>query len=240
MQSLLIVAALGNFVITEWETAPAPTGGFVITEWAASVDIDRAANVLLSDSKPLATAEAAHTPLAEVNRVLDLLPRPEIGFVDLGCGYDARWCIAAAEKWGCRVTGVENDPARAAAARERVRNLGLDHLITIVEGDVGTAEIQGDVAVAYLYPELLARLKPRLEYFRAFASYMHEAPGLPMQRNGDSWLYRKPAAATPTVAYRQPQTNTRQAVWQGVRYSQPVCTSRGCQMCASIRNQLGL
>ena len=81
-----------------------------------------------------------------------------------------------AEKWGCRCVGIELNPQRATAARERVRNLGLAHLITITEGDAGTVPVSGDVAVVYLYPDVLARLKPRLEHFRAVASYLHQPP----------------------------------------------------------------
>ena len=71
-------------------------------------------------AKPSDLQSSAPTPMAEVARVIGLLPRPEIGFVDFGCG-DARWCIAAAERWGCRVTGIEFDPARAAAREEQSR-----------------------------------------------------------------------------------------------------------------------
>jgi hypothetical protein len=233
----IILTALA---LAQWDIAPevaawdvtADVAPVQVAAWSVAPEPAPTRPDVLLDTlpEPLATADAAHTPMSEVVRVLDLLPRPQVGFVDLGCGYDARWCIAAAEKWGCRVTGVEIDPQRAAAARERVRNLGLDHLITIVEGDVGTAEIQGDVAVAYLYPDLLERIKPRLEYFRAFASYLHEPPGLPVVKNGDSWVYTKPQQTA--VA------QSKAAVWQGRTYTRPVCTSAGCQMCASIRFQL--
>lgn len=210
---------------------------------------------LLIDSlpEPLATDEAAHTPMAEVVRVLNLLPRPQVGFVDFGCGYDARWCIAAAEKWGCKVTGIEIDPYRAAAARERVRNLGLSHLITIVEGDAGEVPVRADVGVAYLYPELLARLKPRLEALRAFASYLHQPAGMPVVKNGDSWVYARPPAlvrndrqaspvnlqAVHNEIYQQVQSSSRPlAEWGGQYYAGPVCSNPGCAMCNAIRGQI--
>ena len=67
----------------------------------------------------LATGEAAHTPMAEVVRVLGLLPKPEIAFVDFGCGFDARWCVAAAEKWAANVSALslipKGPPPRATA-----------------------------------------------------------------------------------------------------------------------------
>jgi len=169
-------------------------------------------------------AEAVPTPLAEVERVIGLLPKPDVGFVDYGCG-DARWCIAAAKRWNCKVTGIELDPDRAALARRRVVESGWDHLITIVEGDATTTDVKADVGVAYLYSDTLAKLKPRAEKLKAFASYRHEPPGLPVVRNGDSWIYTK-AAGRPF------------AIWNGQQYFGRVCSDPNCGMCNSIQAQL--
>lgn len=171
--------------------------------------------------------EAAPTPGQEVERVIGLLPQPQIGFVDYGCG-DARWCIAAVERWGCRATGVEIDPARAAMARERVQSLGLSHLITIIEGDATTTDVDADVGAVYLYAGVLEKLRPRLQKLRAFASYMHRPPGLSVTQNGKTWLYVR--------GEQQPQS----AIWQGQHYSQPICADPGCSMCNSIRQQLNI
>jgi hypothetical protein len=224
----------GGYPIFWWRFVGENDGHFSIG-WpglSAFSDIYKnSAGSIAQSSVPLATGEAAHTPMSEVVRVIGLLPKPEIAFVDFGCGYDARWCVAAAERWGCKCVGIEIDPQRASAARERVRNLGLDNLITILEGDAGTVPVSGDVAVAYLYPSVLARLKPRLESFKAFASYLHQPPGLNCTKNGDTWFYR-----------RQVQTAMAQqqgAVWQGMVYNQPVCNSPHCAMCNAIRRQLG-
>lgn len=175
--------------------------------------------------------EASPTPYSEVVRVLAILPKPAIGFVDYGCGADARWCIAAAERWGGRVTGVEIDPGRAALAKERVRLAGLSHLITIVEGDATTTDVQADVGVAYLYADALEKLRPKVEGLEAFASYLHKPPGLAVTQNGDSWIYVKPK----TVVFT-PVPST--ATWNGRQYSGPVCNSPRCGMCESIRSQL--
>lgn len=181
-----------------------------------------------AESQPSATGAAAHTPIAEVTRVVALLPKPEVAFVDYGCGYDARWCVAAAERWPTvKVFGVELDPARARAARTRVRELGLNN-VTIIEGDATTVDVSADVGVVYLYPDVLTRLRPRLERLRAFASYMHQVPGLPTTKNGDTWLYTRQVvqAARPS------------AVWNGVTYYAPPNGNCNCQMCQSIRGQL--
>lgn len=168
--------------------------------------------------------DAAPTPQAEVERVLSLLPTPKIGFVDYGCG-DARWCIAAAKRWGCKVTGVEIDPARAAAAKERVRAAGMERLVTIIEGDAITTTVDADVGVAYLWPDVLGKLRPRIEKLTAFASYQHQPPGVPVSQNGESWFYTRPQ---PVAA----------AAWGGRTYTGPLCNSPNCAMCQSIRSQL--
>lgn len=181
--------------------------------------------------KAVAGDASAPTPGQEVERVIGVLPKPQIGFVDWGCG-DGRWCIAAAERWpDCRVVGIEIDPARAAATRERVQMLGLSGRITIITGDATTTEVDADVGVAYLYAPVLEQLRPRIEKLRAFASYRHQPPGLPVVRNGDTWLYVR---GTQAVQQSRPA-----AVWQGQYYTDPVCVDPNCGMCRSIRKQLG-
>lgn len=177
------------------------------------------------------TGEAAPTPQAEIDRVLALLPKPAMGFVDFGCGADARWCVAAAKLWGCRATGVEIDPVRASAAKERVKAAGLENLVTIIEGDAITTDVQADVGVAYLYAEVLEKLRPKLEKLQAFASYLHQPPGLPATQNGDSWFYTKPQPVA--VPVRMAVAN-----WNGRQYTAPSCNSPRCEMCNSIRAQL--
>lgn len=179
-------------------------------------------------------SESAPTPYAEVSRILTLLPTPQVGFVDFGCGADARWCILAAEKWGCKCTGIEIDPSRAATARERVEASGLGHLITIVNADSTEMDVLADVGVAYLYNETLEKLKPKIEKLKAFASYMHKPAGIATTQNGNAWIYIK---SSPAVA--QVQSQGRAAVWGGQAYAGPVCNNPGCAMCNSIRRQLG-
>ena len=186
---------------------------------------------LVAKFDPSPKAEAAPTPHEEITRVISLLPKPSIGFVDFGCGADARWCIAAAEKWGCKVTGVEIDPLRAKAAKERVRIAGLSKLVTIIEGDAITTEVQADVGVAYLYADVLEKMKPKFEKLAAFASYLHQPPGLPVSKNGDTDFYTQPV---PVAAASWPTS----AVWGNRTYTGPVCNSPNCAMCQSIVRQL--
>jgi Ribosomal protein L11 methyltransferase (PrmA) len=174
-----------------------------------------------------AEAAAAPTPYTEIIRVLDLLPKPEVAFIDFGCGSEARWCIAAAEKWHVQAIGIELDPVRAKLAKERVAAAGLTDLVTIVEGDATTLPVKADVGVAYLYPETLQKLKPQIEKLKAFASFMHQPPVL-STKNGNSWIYTAPAKV---------QVGAH-AVWNGVTYTGPVCSDPNCVMCNSIRAQI--
>lgn len=212
--------------------------GEVSPNWKSeNKNVQRDAAWLLARMNPgksvAATSEAAPTPYAEVQRVLSLLPVPQVGYADLGCG-DGRWLLAAAERWpDVRITGVEIDPARAAATRERVRAAGLDGQITVITGDATSTDVQADVGTAYLYQPVLDKLTPRIEKMTAFASYIHKPSGLPVTKNGDSWIYSKPV---PQVA-AQP----RAAVWNGHQYSQPLCDNPNCGMCNGpngIRAQL--
>ena len=247
----------------QWDTRPsAPvntTAGWNVRPVAMSAPIVQKpkrpvinADILLSnmtkEQKPQATGDAAHTPLTEVARVISMLPKPKKGFVDFGCGYDARWCIAAAEQWpDVPVFGVEIDPGRAKAARERAYNLGLRN-VTILEGDAGEVEflvndqtIKPDVGVAYLYPELLERLQPRLADLTVFVSYLHQPGSMPVTRSGDSYFYWKTNHMKPQpVQVASAQVNNRSAttngvVWQGQVYTQRVCQSPNCQMCNYIQ-----
>lgn len=223
--------AIRFFDGVDWRYPADANGGYTIPETLAELAaiMDRAT----AKAPKVAAAvngEASPTPYSEVVRVIGLLPKPTVGFVDFGCG-DARWCIVAAERWGCRVTGIEIDPVRAAAARERVREAGLSHLIEIIEGDAVTTDVQADVGVGYLYIKTLQQLRPRIEKLRAFASYQHQPP-VPSVRNGDSWVYTRPTAAT------SQSTQQRMAVWNGQYYAGPVCNAPNCGMCQSIRSQL--
>lgn len=202
--------------------------------------VSQGLNLYNSHAVEYSTVEPAAqpTPMAEVNRVLGLLPQPDVGYVDFGCG-DGRWLIAAARKWpNTRITGIEIDPARAAATRERIRNEGLEGRIAVITGDATTVAVQADVATMYLYPDVLEKLRPRLTGMKAFASYMHAPSGLSYTKNGDTFFYSRPLQAQAQVQ-AQPQYQYGGAVWEGQVYSGPVCNSPNCMMCNSIRRQLG-
>lgn len=193
--------------------------------------------------------EAAPTPMATVRYMLSALaPQPNEKFVDFGCGYDARFCIEAVRTYGCKAVGVEIDPVRAGYARQAVYNAGLSDRIEIVEGDALEVDVDADVGVAYLYPEVLDALQEKLQKLNRFATYQHRVGSLPMTDYGNSvYVWRKPAPVTQsatvwgttpgttwytvpgTYYYATPQTQATQQTPQ--TYVQPTQTyqSRGVE-----------
>jgi SAM-dependent methyltransferase len=55
--------------------------------------------------------------------------------IDVGCG-GAGPTILIAREFGCRITGVDLSERHLAAARERVREAGLEERIRLIEGDI--------------------------------------------------------------------------------------------------------
>lgn len=109
------------------------------------------------------------TPTSLIGPVLDVAEvGPDDCVLDLGCG-DGRIVIAAAERFGCRGLGIEQDARRAADAAAAVEQRGLTGRVRIVEGD-GLAADLSDVTAATLFlptvvarrvlPSLLERLAP--------------------------------------------------------------------------------
>lgn len=171
----------------------------------------------------------APTPIAEVRRVLSLLrPQPHETFVDYGCG-DGRWLIEAVRTYGCRAVGVEIDPQQVDRARRAVDEAGLVGRVQIIEGDVLTANVEAQVGVAYLYPDLLARLRPKLLKLDRFATPYHPVDGVQMQQSGDAWIWQKPQPVQQQQAY---------AVYGGQMYTGRVCSNPNCAMCNAIQRQL--
>lgn len=172
-------------------------------------------------------AAAAPTPYAEVDRILSILnPQPSETFVDYGCG-DGRFLIAAASAYGCNCVGVEIDPERAAEARRNVAAAGLSHRIQIITGDVLEVEVDADVGVAYLYPDLLDAMSAKLQRLNRFASYLHPVGGLSMENHQGVYVWNRPP----------PQ---RYGYWKGRAYAGRMCRDPNCRMCNSIQSQIGV
>lgn len=140
--------------------------------------------------------EAAQEPtpdkiIADMLNLLDLDPSDK--YADIGCG-DGRLLIRAYEKYGCKGVGVEIDPDKAEEARQNVKRRGLSDHISIIEGDArdndkfDPVSLKVTAASAYLYPELLQELLPKLSKIKTVASPFHEIPGLGMTQTGDVWI----------------------------------------------------
>lgn len=103
---------------------------------------------------------------------------------DLGSG-DGRIVIAAA-KHGCRAVGFEIDRELVKISRERVQHNAVADLVRIEHQDLFTADLSGaDVVAVYLYPRLLARLKPRFAQMRdgsRIVSHQFAMPGIEPDR----------------------------------------------------------
>jgi len=139
-------------------------------------------------------ADKQGCPAATVEAMLDAMKlTPADTLADWGCG-DGRILIAAAKR-GVRGIGIEIDPARAAVAKQAVKDAGVSDLVTIEIGDALDFDTTRVTAVtAYLYPPLLAKLAPKMMLVRVAASPYHQVPGLDMTQVGDVWIYNRPTA----------------------------------------------
>jgi ubiquinone/menaquinone biosynthesis C-methylase UbiE len=82
---------------------------------------------------------------------------------DLGSG-DGRILIAAAQQFGARGVGIEILPEMCEKSRRRIKELGLEGKITIVEGSVLRADLRpADVVTMCLLTASNERLRPLLE-----------------------------------------------------------------------------
>lgn len=136
-------------------------------------------------------ADAA-TPRVDMLRVTELAPTPMDAVVamlsvanptktevlyDLGCG-DGRVLVNASATYGCRAVGVELNPVSFKAAADLVDAFGLSDSIRIYQGDVLSYSYHdADVVTMYLYPELIAKVLPKLRKGTRVVSYLHSLPG---------------------------------------------------------------
>ncbi len=108
------------------------------------------------------------TPEAIVDRMLDAAHiKPGEIVYDLGSG-DGRVVIAAAEKYGAKAVGVEIRPDLCREAEARIKALGLQDRVTMVEGSALRVDLSpADVVTMYFLTSSNERLKPNLEHMKA-------------------------------------------------------------------------
>lgn len=103
------------------------------------------------------------TPYAVVDEMLRLAKVGSADVVfDLGCG-DGRIVIAAAERFGARGVGIDIDPRRIEEANEAARQTGVADRVRFAVQDLFETDFSSATVVAlYLFPELNAKLRPKL------------------------------------------------------------------------------
>lgn len=91
-----------------------------------------------------------------------------IAEIGTSTGYSGLWFSLALQATGGRLTTFEIDPGRAAMAREHFKKAGVDHLVTLIEGDAhqNLARLQGPIDLAFIdaeksgYVDYLEKLLP--------------------------------------------------------------------------------
>lgn len=103
------------------------------------------------------------TPFAVVDEMLRLARvGPSDIVYDLGCG-DGRIVIAAAERHGARGVGIDIDPRRIEEANEGARQAGVADRVRFAVQDLFQTDFSSATVVTlYLFPELNAKLRPKL------------------------------------------------------------------------------
>jgi len=104
------------------------------------------------------------SPSAMVEKLLDMAAlTPQDFVIDLGSG-DGRIVLRAAEKFGARAVGVEIDHGLAVESTEKTKEMKLDKLVTIIEGDLFQTDIRpATVVTIYLLLSTNDRLRPLME-----------------------------------------------------------------------------
>ena len=103
------------------------------------------------------------TPYPVVDEMLRLARvGPADVVFDLGCG-DGRIVIAAAERHGARGVGIDIDPRRIEEANDAARRAGVSQRVRFAVQDLFATDFSSATVVTlYLFPELNAKLRPKL------------------------------------------------------------------------------
>ncbi len=106
------------------------------------------------------------TPEAVVERMLEAgRVKPGDVVYDLGSG-DGRIVIMAAQKFGARAVGVEIRPDLCEKANQKIRALGLQDRVRMIEGSALRVDLSpADVVTLYLLTTSNERLRPNLEKY---------------------------------------------------------------------------
>jgi SAM-dependent methyltransferase len=103
------------------------------------------------------------TPYPVVEEMLALAKvGPADTVYDLGCG-DGRFVITAAAKFGARGVGIDLDPKRLEEGVAGAKRAGVGGRVSFRQEDLFKTDFSAaSVVTLFLFPELNARLAPRL------------------------------------------------------------------------------
>ena len=106
------------------------------------------------------------TPQSVVDRMLEAgRVKPGEIVYDLGSG-DGRIVITAAQKYGAKAVGIEILPDLCEKSRQRVKDLGLEDKVTIVQNSALRVDLSSaDVVTMYFLTTSNDRLRPVLEHW---------------------------------------------------------------------------
>jgi protein-L-isoaspartate O-methyltransferase len=106
------------------------------------------------------------TPQILVDRMLQVARvRPADLVYDLGSG-DGRIIIAAAQKFGARAVGIELQPGLCRKAEERIKALGLEDRVSVIQGSALRTDLSpATVVTMYLLTGSNEKLRPSLEKY---------------------------------------------------------------------------
>ena len=106
------------------------------------------------------------TPQSVVERMLEAgRVKPGDTVYDLGSG-DGRIVITAAQMFGAKAVGVELRPDLCDKARDRIKELGLEDKVSIVQGSALRVDLSAaDVVTMYFLTSSNERLRPNLEHW---------------------------------------------------------------------------
>jgi SAM-dependent methyltransferase len=127
------------------------------------------------------------TPMVIVERMLELAEvKPGDILYDLGCG-DGRIVATAAKVYGIHCVGVEIDRRRMAEARARIREAGVEKLVTLRQEDAKTVDLSAaNIVTLYLTShgnlKLWAHLGRELPQGARVVSRDFQMPGWTLER----------------------------------------------------------
>jgi len=114
------------------------------------------------DDKPSTQIIYVPTPQPVVDKMLDMAKVTDKDMVfDLGCG-DGRVVATAAKKYGAKGVGIDIDPERIKDSLKTVKDLGVEKLVEIRQGDaLNVRDLEkATVVMLYMLDDFMEKLEP--------------------------------------------------------------------------------